>query len=143
MTAGHFRVQRQRSHHRRLFWKSLAPSAATAGKSTGGILKDGLLKSAIEQVSGSLAQEGVQHRDPRHPGIRPRIPSSASSPSSASMHAFLYMQHWSVRPQYLKALSSTSRRLVPGRNPMREREEGEGTGTNQARIVYLRVCCVL
>ena len=36
-----------------LFWKNLAPSAA-AGKGTGGVLKDGPLKTAIEQAFGSL-----------------------------------------------------------------------------------------
>lgn len=36
-----------------LFWKNLAPSAAV-NKGTGGVLKDGPLKAAIEKAFGSL-----------------------------------------------------------------------------------------
>ena len=36
-----------------LFWKNLAPSAAV-NKGTGGVLKDGPLKTAIEKAFGSL-----------------------------------------------------------------------------------------
>ncbi|KIJ94584.1 hypothetical protein K443DRAFT_683612 [Laccaria amethystina LaAM-08-1] len=111
-----------------LFWKNLAPSAEVK-KGTGGILKDGPLKQAIERDFGSLdnlkkqfneATLGIQGSGWGWLGFNPtanRLELATTPNQDPLLHIFpiigvdiwehaFYLQYLNVKADYLKAIWS-------------------------------------
>ncbi|EDR00921.1 mitochondrial manganese superoxide dismutase [Laccaria bicolor S238N-H82] len=111
-----------------LFWKNLAPSAEVK-KGTGGVLKDGPLKQAIERDFGSLdnlkkqfneATLGIQGSGWGWLGLNPttnRLELATTPNQDPLLHIFpiigvdiwehaFYLQYLNVKADYLKAIWS-------------------------------------